>query len=117
MNKKSDIIIYLLGIIFGIGAGIADVRNGDLLVTAILVMLSTLILGVLRPERAWRWMIVVAACVPTVQLLAHVFLTEQINPSHMYLACSGFLTGTVGTYAGAFARMGINLLVLPEKKP
>lgn len=92
-----------------------DVRLGDLLVTAVFVMLSTMLLGLLRPARAWRWTVLVAVCVPLVQILAHVFLHEHISLSHVQLSFSGFLTGTVGAYAGAFARMGIDLLVLPEK--
>jgi hypothetical protein len=115
MNKKSDVLVYFLALIFGTCAGIIDVRLSDLLVTAIAVMLSTLILGMLRPKHAWRWMVIVAACVPIVQLLAHHFLHEKFYSSHIYLAYSGFLTGTAGAYAGAFARMGIDLLVLPEK--
>jgi hypothetical protein len=115
-GNKSSVLPYILGFIFGIGAGIADVRVGDLLVTAILVMLATLVLGLLQPERAWRWMVVVGVCVPATQLLAHFFLKQRIDPSHVYLSFSSFLTGTVGAYAGAFARMGIDLLVLPEKK-
>ncbi|HEY1800740.1 MAG TPA: hypothetical protein VGG46_07375 [Terriglobales bacterium] len=117
MNKgnKSSIVNYVLGTILGLGAGAIDVWLGDLLVTAVFVMLSTMLLGLLRPERAWRWTVLVAVCVPLVQILAHSFLKEHISLSHVQLSFSGFLTGTVGAYAGAFARMGIDLLVLPEK--
>ena len=114
-RNKSSAVNYILGAILGLGAGIIDVRLGDLLVTAVFVMLATMLLGLLRPERAWRWTVLVAVCVPLVQILAHTFLKEHIALSHIQLSFSGFLTGTVGAYAGAFARMGIDLLVLPEK--
>src|SRR6185437_9984611 len=117
MNKgnKNSIVNYVLGTVLGLAAGAIDVRLGDLLVTAVFVMLATMLLGLLRPERAWRWTVLVAVCVPLVQILAHSFLKEHIALSHIQLSFSGFLTGTVGAYAGAFARMGIDLLVLPEK--
>jgi hypothetical protein len=114
-RNKSSAVNYILGAILGLGAGIIDVRLGDLLVTAVFVMLATMLLGLLRPERAWRWTVLVAVCVPLVQILAHTFLKEHIALSHIQLSFSGFLTGTVGAYAGAFARLGIDLLVLPEK--
>jgi hypothetical protein len=114
-GKRSSVVNYNLGANLGLGAGIIDVRLGDLLVTAVFVMLATMLLGLLRPERAWRWTVLVAVCVPLVQILAHTFLKEHIALSHIQLSFSGFLTGTVGAYAGAFARLGIDLLVLPEK--
>jgi hypothetical protein len=114
-RNKSSAVNYILGAILGLGAGIIDVRLGDLLVTAVFVMLATMLLGLLRPERAWRWTVLVAVCVPLVQILAHTFLKEHIALSHIQLSFSGFLTGTVGAYAGAFARLGIDLLELPEK--
>lgn len=114
-NKKSDALHYVFAVILGIGAGIVDVRLSDLLVTAVFVMIATMMLGLLRPSRAWRWMVIVAACVPIVQIAAHYALQERFYSSHIYLSFSGFLTGTAGAYAGAFARMGIDLLMLPEK--
>jgi hypothetical protein len=114
-NKKSDALHYVFAVVLGISAGIVDVRLSDLLVTAVFVMIATMMLGLLRPPHAWRWMAIVAACVPLVQLAAHYFLKERFYSSHIYLSFSGFLTGTAGAYAGAFARMGIDLLMLPEK--
>jgi hypothetical protein len=114
-NKKSDVLQYVLAVVLGIAAGIVDVRLSDLLVTAVSVMIATMMLGLLRPRNAWRWMVIIAACVPLVQLAAHYLLKERFYSSHIYLSFSGFLTGTAGAYAGAFARMGIDLLILPEK--
>jgi hypothetical protein len=114
-NKKTDALQYIFAVVLGVGAGIVDVRLSDLLVTAVFVMIATMMMGLLRPSHAWRWMVIVAACVPLVQLAAHYALKERFYSSHIYLAFSGFLTGTAGAYAGAFARMGIDLLMLPEK--
>lgn len=118
MTKENprDIWNYIFGVILGLGAGVLDVRLGDLLVTAVAVMLATMVLGLRRPKRAWRWTAVVASCVPLVQVLAYFFLKERSSPSHIDLAFSGFLTGTAGAYAGAFARMGIDLLMIPARQ-
>lgn len=108
---KSNILNYILGVILGICAGILDVKIGDLLLTAVFVMASTMLLGLLRPQRAWRWVIVVGVFVPIVQLLAYVFLTEKPYAAQIYESFLGFLTGIAGAYGGAFARLGIDVLV------
>jgi hypothetical protein len=115
--RKSDTGIYLLASILGICAGILDVRLGDLLISAIFVMLSNMSLGLLRPRKPWRWVLVVGVFVPIMQLLAYVFLTQKPYPSHIYESFLGFLTGIAGAYAGAFGRMAINELFFPQPAP
>ena len=51
---KSDIPIYFLAVLLGVCAGTLELTVGDLLVTALFVLLSTLVLGFLRPVRASR---------------------------------------------------------------
>jgi hypothetical protein len=102
--------IYVLGVILGICAGVLDVKAGDLLLTALFVLASTMLLGALRPQRAWRWILIVGVFVPIVQLLAYVFLTEKPYAAQLYESCLGFLTGIAGAYGGSVVRLGINEL-------
>ena len=108
---RSDTLNYALGSILGICAGILDVKIGDLLLTALFVLASTMLLGALRPEKPWRWTITVGVFVPIVQLLAYLFLTEKPYPAQIYESLLGFLTGIAGAYAGSFLRRGINELL------
>ncbi len=107
---QSDAWVYVLGAGLGIGAGVLDVEIGDLLLTALCVLASTMLLAVLRPERPWRWVLVVAIFVPAAQLLAYVFLTEKPYRAQIYESLLGFLTGIAGAYGGAVARKGWNEL-------
>ena len=43
------------GRLLGICAGVLDVEIGDLLLTALFVLASTMVLGGLRPAKPWRW--------------------------------------------------------------
>ena len=104
---KRDFSIYVLGAILGICAGILDVKVGDLLLTAFSVLASTMLLGAMRPERPWRWIIVVAVFVPVVELLAYVFLTERPYPAQIYESFLGFLTGCAGAYGGSVMRRSV----------
>ena len=103
-----DIPFYVLAALLGIGAGILDVKIGDLLLTALLVLASTMLLGVLRPERPWRWIIIVGILVPLLQLLAYFFLTEKPYRAQIYESFLGFLTGTAGAYGGAAGRKALD---------
>jgi len=108
--KRNDTRMYILGAFLGVCAGLLDVKIGDLLLTAILVLSSTMLLGALRPQRPWRWTLVVAVFVPLVQLLAYVFLTEKPYRAQIYESFLGFLTGVAGAYGGSFGRRGLDEL-------
>lgn len=99
--QKSDISIYLLGGMLGIAAGIIDIKIGDLLFTALIVLIATLVLGMLRPNKPWRWMLLVASFVPTIQLLAYVLLTQKPSRAQIYESFLCFLAGIAGAYGGA----------------
>jgi len=106
-NQKNDLPIYLSAIFLGLAAGWLDAKLGDLLLTALLVLASTMLLGILRPERPWRWIVVVGACVPAVMLLAYFLLTEKPYRAQIYESFLGFLTGAAGAYGGAAVRKAV----------
>jgi hypothetical protein len=102
--NKSDRIIYILGAVLGLCAGFIDVKFGDLLLTALDVLASTMLLGALRPQLPWRWTLLVAVFVPLVQFIAYAVLTEKPYRAQIYESFLGFLTGIAGAYGGATAR-------------
>jgi hypothetical protein len=108
---ESDVRIHILGAILGICAGILEVRIGDLLLTALFVLASTLLLGALRPDRPWRWIVVVGVFVPCVQLFAYLFLGQKPYAAQIYESCLGFLTGIAGAYGGSVVRKGMEELL------
>ena len=108
---NSDVAIHVLGAILGISAGVLEVALGDLLLTALFVLASTLLLGALRPERPWRWIVVVGVFVPLVELFAYLLLGHKPYAAQVYESCLGFLTGIAGAYGGAVVRRGIEELL------
>ncbi len=99
----SDRGIYILGAGLGVCAGFLDVKFGDLLLTALFVLMATMLLGALRPRHPWRWTLTVAVFVPLVQLLAYALFTEKPYRAQIYESFLGFLTGIAGAYGGATA--------------
>ena len=110
MADAGDRGIYILGAVLGVCAGVLDVKFGDLLLTALFVLISTMLLGAVRPQRPWRWTLLVAAFVPLVQLAAYAVLTEKPYRAQIYESFLGFLTGIAGAYGGATARRGLTEL-------
>jgi lysylphosphatidylglycerol synthetase-like protein (DUF2156 family) len=108
--RKADVFIYLLAVLFGLSAGLLEIRVGDLLATALCVLLSTLVLGFLRPRRAWRWILVVGAFVPVMRLAAYLIMNQRPYRAQIWESGLGFVTGIAGSYAGALARLGVDEL-------
>src|SRR4051812_21414290 len=75
--KKSDLPVYTAAVLLGISAGYLDAQIGDLLLTALLVLLSTMMLGNLRPESLWLGLVTVGRCVPGMMLLAYFLFAEN----------------------------------------
>jgi hypothetical protein len=99
-----DLPIYLLGAVLGLGGGLLDVKIGDLLLTALLVLASCMLLGALRPQRPWRWVVVVGVGVPLANLLAYLILSEKPYRAQIYESFLAFLPGVAGAYGGSFGR-------------
>jgi uncharacterized membrane protein YfcA len=105
--SKNNPSIYAIGAVLGLTAGFLDVKFGDLLLTALFVMAATMLLGALRPQRPWRWTLLVAVFVPLVQGGAYLLLTEKPYRAQIYESFLGFLTGVAGAYGGSVAGTGL----------
>ena len=113
--RKSDILIYFVAVILGICAGLIEARIGDLLLTSLFVLTSTLVLGFLRPRYAWRWPLIVAPFLPLVELAVHHLLGQRLYQAQLWESGFGFVSGTVGSYAGVLGRKGVDELVRTNK--
>ena len=111
-----DIPFYLLAILLGLGAGFLEIRLDDLLVTALFVLVSTMVLGFLRPKRPWRWTIVVGICVPIVRLWSYLALNEHAYRAQIWESGLAFLTGIAGAYCGYFTHKAITELFRPNRE-
>jgi len=97
-------VVYLLAVLLGLAAGMLEITVSDLLATAIFVMIATMALGVVRPAHAWQWAVIVGALIPIVRLLAYLVMHRHSTLAESWESGLGFVTGTVGAYAGAFTR-------------
>jgi hypothetical protein len=103
-KKSSDRFYYLLAASAGALAGWVDIRIGDLLLTAMVVLVANMFLGLLRPRRPWRWVLLVGLFVPLVEWLAYFFLSEKPDRAQIYESFLAFVPGIAGAYGGSVGR-------------
>lgn len=103
-NARNDAGFYLLAALCGIGTGFADVMVDDLLFTALLVLASCMMLGLLRAHWPWRWVLVVGGSVPLTEFAAYMIQTVKPTRAQIYGSFLAFLPGIAGAYGGSFMR-------------
>jgi hypothetical protein len=103
-QSTGDSLQYLLAAGFGVLAGWIDIKVGDLLFTALIVLASCMALGFVRPRKPWRWVVLIGMFVPIVEGLAYVVLAQKPERAQIYESFLAFLPGIVGAYGGAFGR-------------
>jgi ABC-type multidrug transport system permease subunit len=99
-----DAWFYVLAALCGIGTGWADVTVNDLLFTALLVLASCMMLGLMRRRWPWRWVVAVGVFVPLTELAAYVILTVKPTRAQVYGSFLAFLPGIAGAYGGSIMR-------------
>jgi hypothetical protein len=103
-KSSGDGFYYLLAVISGLLAGWLDVKVGDLLLTAMVVLAANMLLGILRPCKPWRWVLLVGVFVPAMEWLAYFFLSQKPERAQIYESFLAFVPGIAGAFGGAVGR-------------
>jgi ABC-type multidrug transport system permease subunit len=106
-GNNNDTLIYVLAAAAGLFTGWVDLRVHDLLFTALLVSSFCMLLGVLRPERPWRWVAIIGVCVPLAVVLGYFLLTERPERAQIWESFLAFFPGIAGAYGGALMRQAV----------
>ena len=103
-KSGGDAFCYLLAVMSGALAGWLDIKVGDLLLTAMVVLAACMLLGILSPRRPWRWVLLVGVFVPVVEWLAYFFLSQKPERAQIYESFLAFVPGIAGAFGGAMGR-------------
>jgi len=109
-SGRRDVWFYLLAALCGIGAGVADVMVNDLLFTALLVLVSCMVLGLARRRSPWRWVLVVGIFIPLTELVAYKVQGVKSTRAQVWGSFLAFLPGIAGAYGGSIMRAVIDNL-------
>jgi hypothetical protein len=111
----------IFALLLGIGCGVLHVaveslEEPDPLLSALAVTCCTMLLGVLRPQRPWRWVLLVGLPVPLAILLA----TRLVPVAHFTRAsvAGSFLVslpGCAGAFGGSVLRQKIQQIFYEDE--
>ena len=110
-GQHTDYGFYVFAVVAGALSGWVDIKVGDLLLTALVVLAACMVLGVLRPARPWRWVAIVGAMVPVAELLGYLVLTQKPYRAQIYESFLAFLPAIAGAYGGAMLRGAIRNII------
>jgi hypothetical protein len=103
-QSGGDAFYYLMAVLSGVLAGWLDIKVGDLLLTAMVVLAANMLLGFLSPGKPWRWVVLVGVFVPIVEWLAYYFLSEKPQRAQIYESVLAFMPGIAGAFGGSIGR-------------
>jgi hypothetical protein len=113
-GKQSDALYWLLALLFGAACGYMHVRVQDSNLSVLMVTGFTMFLAYHRPERVWRWAVVMGLSMPAAGVVA--MLTRE-HPSHGMIAgtFAGLAFSIVAAVGGRVLRRARTIL-FPEKE-
>jgi len=98
----------MLAIVFGLFAGWVNQTVDDALLTALCVLGSSMLMGVWKKERPWRWVLLVWAGVPIVLAWYHFIVHWPHSRGQVYGAFLQILAASAGGFGGHFMRQMID---------
>jgi hypothetical protein len=73
-------------------------------------LMACMLLGLLRPQWPWRWVVVVVVCIPLAEFVAYSVLKVKPTRGQVYGSFLTALPGVAGAYGGAVMRRVIQNL-------
>jgi hypothetical protein len=82
--ERYPLLFALFALLLGAGCGalhvaVETMEEPDPLLSALAVTVATMLLGLLRPERPWRWVLAVGIPVPLAILIASYVITAGMR--------------------------------------
>ncbi len=101
----------MIAVVCGVLAGITHITVQDPLLTSLVVLISTMFLGFMRPEKPWRWLLIVGLLVPVVMLTANALhYYRTLTRAGLAGSILIMLPGVAGAYGGHFGRKFIGVM-------
>ena len=103
-QTQSDAPSYILASLAGIAAGWVDIALDDPLLTALLVLAACITLGLMRPQRPWRWVVAIGMLIPFTEFVASMVQSAKPTHAQIYGSLLAWMPGIAGAYGGSFMR-------------
>jgi hypothetical protein len=119
--ERLPILFGLFALMLGIGCGVLHVlvetmEEPDPLLSALAVTVATMLLGLLRPARPWRWVLFVGVPVPLAILVAsYVIPTAHFTRASIAGSVLVSLPGCAGAFGGSMLRRKVSEIFFEDK--
>lgn len=114
MQKESGIAVWIAGVVFGIVAALGYLFVPEPGLALLWAMFSTMVLGCWRPERPWRWTLLVGLIVPIGAVVHKIIRPEQVTRGLLYGSLLASVPAILGAYGGSFMRRTVETVFLKK---
>ena len=111
-TRGTGVFVYIIAIALGLFSGWVNQKVDDALLTALCVLAFTMLLGVWKAQRPWRWVLLVWAGVPIVLAYYHYWVGWPHDRGQVYGAFLQLLAASAGGFGGHFMRQMIDNVFL-----
>lgn len=113
-GTRTSPFIYLLAAVFGLFSGWVNEKVDDALLTALCVLAFTMLLGVWKKERPWRWLLLVWLGVPLVLAYYQYVVRWPHDRGQVWGAFLQILAASAGANGGHYMRDMIDHVFLKQ---
>jgi len=101
-----DLACTALAVVLGFAIGWLDLYITEVLVTIVLLLGGSLLLGLLQPVAAWRWAVLITIGLPVMVTIAHITGMQTAEPARLdvRIALVALTFTFLGSYVGVFLR-------------
>jgi hypothetical protein len=120
-SERFPLLFALFALLLGCGCGalhvlVETMDEPDPLLSALAVTVVTMMLGVMRPARPWRWVLAVGVPVPLAILIASVVIpTAHFTRASIAGSVLVSLPGCAGAFGGSLLRRKISEIFFEDE--
>jgi hypothetical protein len=114
LKTSSGTVVYVFAVGLGLFCGWVNQTVDDALLTALCVLASTMLLGVWKMRRPWRWVLLVWVGVPLVLAYYQFVVRWPHDRGQVYGAFLQVLAASAGGFGGHFMRQMIDNVFLKQ---
>jgi ABC-type Na+ efflux pump permease subunit len=115
------LLFAFFALLLGAGCGalhvlVESMEQPDPVLSALAVTVVTMMLGLLRPARPWRWVLLVGIPVPLAMLIARVVIpTAHFTRASIAGSILVSLPGCAGAFGGSLLRRKVSEIFFEDK--
>ena len=114
ITSRTNPVFYIFAVVCGLFSGWVNQVVDDALLTALCMLAFTMLLGVWKPQRPWRWVLLVWIGVPLVMAYYQFIAKWPHDRGQVYGAFLQVLAASAGGFGGHFMRQMIDHVFLKK---